>query len=288
MLFVCFDIGFDANLCMFPGTTASVYRGVFQEQNVAIKCFTPKELTRRVISKFEEEYQLLTGLQHPNIIHVHGLVAQPPYLCLVFELCEKGELTDHIKHLSRSPWPQKLALLRDMAAAVAHIHCQQPPVVHRDIKPANFLLRADWTPVMADFGSSKHVSSQDEHLSTFAGSPLYMAPEVLRKDLYDRSVDVYSLAIMFWQTLSGVLPFAQDLRDKSFNLDKLRDKIVGGGRPALDGKTFAGAPDGLANLLEVCWSTDPAQRPTAHQVFCELQRLCQLATAADSEIENLL
>jgi len=235
------------------------------------------------VEKFSQEYETLHRLSHPNIIKVHGMMVQPPLLCLVFDLCELGELTDHITRISVRSWPDKLSVMLSIARAVAHLHNQRPPVVHRDLKPANFLLKDGLTPVLADFGSSRLISSASDMLSTFAGSPLYMAPEILNQTEYDCKVDIYSLGMLYWQLLAGKLPFAEDLAKPSFNLSALTSKVNSNIRPSLTGPGFQSASEGLLELLSSCWQTEANARPSANRLVAELENLLH----NEMEIENL-
>ncbi len=125
------------------GSTCRVYSGVFHDAKVAIKCFTPKNLTTKFLSNFAREVGLLRALRHRNLCTFYGILINPPHLCLVFELCEWGPLTNHVAAVAAWDWATKLAFFMEVAGSVVHIHGLDPPVAHRDIKPDNFLVRND-------------------------------------------------------------------------------------------------------------------------------------------------
>jgi len=85
-------------------------------------------------------------------------------------------------------------------------HCHANGVVHRDIKPENIMIGADNEIKLIDFGLSKIDKSKNQHLTTIAGTPYYMAPEVLEGD-YNNKCDIWSLGVLMYVLLSGYLPF---------------------------------------------------------------------------------
>jgi serine/threonine protein kinase len=192
------------------GSTSKVYQGLFQNMDVAIKQLVPKEIDSFSIGECSREATLLASLKHRNIVKFYGLCIDPPHFCLIFELCQRGSLTAHLKAIGDWALGPKLDLIISICEIVEYLHTLNPPIVHRDIKPDNFLLRKDWTPCLSDFGVSKAVVGP---LQTVVGSPLWMAPELfdgkivllihfsgylcincnclLEGKVHDTSVDVY-------------------------------------------------------------------------------------------------
>jgi serine/threonine protein kinase len=108
----------------------------------------------------------------------------------------------------REPLPreQALSLLRQAAGALAQLHRQG--LVHRDVKPANFLLRADGSLVLADFGLVAEAGQQDVVPGTLVGTPRYVAPEQLQGAPAAPAADVYGLGVLLYEMLCGRPPFA--------------------------------------------------------------------------------
>jgi serine/threonine protein kinase len=107
---------------------------------------------------------------------------------------------------------QALAYLRQTAAALEAIHCIG--IVHRDLKPDNLMLRADGTLVLADFGIAKHISAvlTKTRRGDVFGTPQYISPEQALGKLVEARSDLYSLGVLFFQLLTGRLPYyAQDV-----------------------------------------------------------------------------
>jgi serine/threonine protein kinase len=89
--------------------------------------------------------------------------------------------------------------------ALGYLHANN--IIHRDLKLENILLEEDGYIVIADFGLSKILSHPDEQTGTFVGTPVYLAPEVLDKRPYDRTIDWWALGILVYELLHGYPPF---------------------------------------------------------------------------------
>ena len=135
-------------------------------------------------------------LRHPNILQLIGgsWTLEDVNVCMVLELCEKGTLGDLLGDRIRSAtlsWRKhKLPIATGIARGMAYLHKKQ--IVHRDLKPANVLLDDIYNPKVADFGTSRVVDL--ERTMETAGTPLFCAPEVLRKEPYTELADVWSFA----------------------------------------------------------------------------------------------
>jgi len=192
-------------------------------RRVALKIIKPGMDSRRVLARFDAERQALALLDHPNIAHVYdaGMTAVGrPYF--VMEYVKGLPITEYCDH-HRLSIEDRLALFVQVCQAVQHAH--QKGIIHRDIKPSNILVSAEndrATPKIIDFGVAKAIGrpltdrtlvTEDSHL---LGTPEYMSPEqadMASEDIDTRS-DVYSLGVLLYVLLTGVLPFdPQTLRD---------------------------------------------------------------------------
>ncbi|MBN1360116.1 MAG: serine/threonine protein kinase [Sedimentisphaerales bacterium] len=185
-------------------------------RRVALKVIKPGMDSKHVIARFEAERQTLALLDHPNIAHVHDAgttEAGRPYF--VMEYVEGLPITDHCdKHKLRIE--QRLRLFLQVCDAVQHAH--QKGIIHRDIKPSNILVAAEGDkaiPKIIDFGIAKAIAAPLTECtlatadSRLLGTPEYMSPEqadMAEKDIDTRS-DVYSLGMLLYELLTGVLPF---------------------------------------------------------------------------------
>ena len=192
-------------------------------RQVALKIIKLGMDTKNVIVRFEAERQALALLDHPNIAHIHDAGATEsgrPYF--VMEYVQGLPITEHCdshKHTIED----RLSLFLQVCQAVHHAH--QKGIIHRDIKPSNILVSIQddqALPKIIDFGVAKAIRQPltDRTLLTeqgqLFGTPEYMSPEqadMVSEDIDTRS-DIYSLGVLLYVLLTGVLPFdAKKLRE---------------------------------------------------------------------------
>jgi len=103
--------------------------------------------------------------------------------------------------------------MRKLFSALNHMHAQE--VVHRDIKPDNIMLTGDGELKLIDFGLSQRTEMDGSHAKNIAGTPYYMAPEVLEGH-YDSKCDIWSVGVILYVFMSGYLPFQGESRNEVF------------------------------------------------------------------------
>ncbi|MHC4540470.1 MAG: protein kinase domain-containing protein, partial [Planctomycetota bacterium] len=203
-------------------------------RQVALKVIKPGMDSKRVIARFEAEKQALALMQHPHIAGVYDAGLTPtgrPYF--VMEYVEGLPFTDYCDQ-HKLTIKERLNLFVQICQAVQHAH--QKGIIHRDIKPSNILVSVEndrAVPKIIDFGVAKATGkSLTEHtLATedtqLLGTPEYMSPEqadMANEDIDTRS-DVYSLGVLLYVLLAGVLPFdPQTLRDSG--IENIRKTIL--------------------------------------------------------------
>jgi eukaryotic-like serine/threonine-protein kinase len=185
-------------------------------RQVAIKVIKPGMDSARVIARFEAERQALALLDHPNIAHIYDAgttEAGQPYF--VMEQVKGLPITEHCDHYKLTI-EQRLRLFQQVCQAVHHAH--QKGIIHRDIKPSNILVSIyedQSVPNIIDFGVAKALTQAlTEHTlyteqGQLFGTPEYMSPEqadMAIQDIDTRS-DIYSLGVLLYELLTGVLPF---------------------------------------------------------------------------------
>jgi tetratricopeptide (TPR) repeat protein len=159
------------------------------------------------IPRFQLEARTLAALPHPGIVQIFdtGLHDGQPYAAL--EFCAGGTLTS--KSAGQPVEPRQAARwLVDIARAVQAAHAAN--IIHRDLKPQNILLTADGQLKVTDFGLAKRLQVDDHLTQTglIAGTPAYMAPEQALGETIGPLADVWALGIIFYELLTGRVPFA--------------------------------------------------------------------------------
>ena len=166
----------------------------------------------------KNEVELMTSLNHPNIVSLMNVHETSTHIYMVQELCTGGELFDAISMVGGKFNEHDAACIMKDALLAVH-HCHDRNICHRDLKPENFLLatpvnpkrRADErfpTVKIIDFGVSTFLS-QDSRASGLVGTIFYMAPEIFEKQ-YGIECDMWSLGVIMYVLLSGKLPFSGD------------------------------------------------------------------------------
>jgi len=202
-------------------------------RRVALKIIKPGMDTRQVIARFEAERQALALFNHPNIAHVYEAGATKtgrPYF--VMEHVKGMPITEHCDQ-EKSSIEERLKLFLNICDAIQYAH--QKGIIHRDIKPSNILVSIDSkgaVPKVIDFGVAKAISQPLTERTLYTeqgqliGTPEYMSPEqaeMTTQDIDTRS-DVYSLGVVLYELLTGVLPFdPETLREAG--IDRLRQII---------------------------------------------------------------
>ncbi|MCP4415227.1 MAG: protein kinase [Chloroflexi bacterium] len=202
------------------GGMAEVYKG-YQEnldRFVAIKMMHAFLISDQdFLNRFQREARAMASLNHPNIVSVYDFdVYGDNSYYLVMEYVRGGTLKEHLEALARSeermPLTNVVKMVAEIADALAYAHRRE--MVHRDIKPANIMLNEETErAVLTDFGIVKLLGNQAmAYTATGAliGTPAYMSPEQALGKSGDHRVDIYSLGVMLFQMVTGILPFDAD------------------------------------------------------------------------------
>ncbi|XP_068304051.1 probable serine/threonine-protein kinase SIS8 isoform X2 [Pyrus communis] len=240
------------------GFFGEVFRGVWNGTDVAIKVFLEQDLTAENMEDFCNEISILSRLRHPNVILFLGACTKPPRLSMVTEYMEMGSLY-YLIHLSgqkkKLSWRKRLRMLRDICRGLMCMHRMK--IVHRDLKSANCLVNKHWTVKLCDFGLSRIMSETNMKDSSSAGTPEWMAPELIRNEPFTEKCDIFSLGVLMWElcTLNrpweGVPP----------------ERVVYA--VANEGSRLE-IPDGpLGRLISDCW-TEPQDRPSCEDILSRL------------------
>ncbi|KAH9912111.1 Pkinase-domain-containing protein [Fomitopsis serialis] len=225
------------------GSFATVYRGYHEQthRQVAIKTVSRAGLSPKLFDNLQGEIEILKALSHRHITRLLDIVRAERNIYLIIEFCAGGDLSNYIKKRGRVegleyipspgaaptyyPHPRTGGLdeivvrsfLRQLARALKFL--RQRNLIHRDIKPQNLLLNPAspedharghplGVPILkvADFGFARSLP-QAMMAETLCGSPLYMAPEILRYEKYDAKADLWSVGAVLYEMAVGKPPF---------------------------------------------------------------------------------
>lgn len=232
-----------------------MYRGYWLGTPVAIKKWFDPDHTDEMMQEFREEVLTLQQLRHPNVLQFLGACMKPPNLLMI---------TEHLPHSLHAviynpsielDKKRVVSLSVDVCRAFYYLHTRKPAIIHRDIKPANFLVDRAWRVKVCDFGLAANTKAQAQ-----AGTPSYMAPELLQGKSYNEKVDVYAFGVMLNEMLARRIPY------DGLTVVDIREKVLSGGRPDVS----LSCPRPLADIIKACWDQDPKKRPSFQKLIDQL------------------
>ncbi|XP_028107185.1 serine/threonine-protein kinase EDR1-like isoform X1 [Camellia sinensis] len=240
------------------GFFGEVFRGIWNGTDVAIKVFLEQDLTVENIEDFCNEISILSRLRHPNVILFLGACTKPSRLSMVTEYMEMGSLY-HLIHVSglkkRLSWRRRVKIICDICRGLMCIHRMK--IAHRDLKSANCLVDKHWTVKICDFGLSRVLTTRPMRDASSAGTPEWMAPELIHNEPFTEKCDIFSLGVIIWELCTLNRPWE--------------------GIPSVQ-VVYAVANDGLrleipegplGKLIADCWS-EPDERPSCEDILSRL------------------
>ncbi|KNC55216.1 TKL/DRK protein kinase [Thecamonas trahens ATCC 50062] len=244
------------------GAFGQVMRGSYRGQDVAVKRMMGEEYDEDEFQSFLGEVALLAQLDHPSCVKFHAACVAFPNICIVTEFVAGGDL-EHKLHETFEPVDAVL-ILQDVANAMAYLHSKR--IIHRDLKPGNVLLTADGRAKVADFGLAK--VREATYVETKCGTPVYVAPEVVRGEPYSDKADVYSYGVLAWEVVARDEPFIE--QDYATLMDMIKDIVFNKARP---GPMPIRVSPVLQETMYACLDHDVALRPSFAQVCSWIQWL---------------
>jgi serine/threonine-protein kinase len=194
------------------GGMAEVYSATSpKRRSVAIKVLKAELASEEQFRKrFMREAEIVSGLEHPNIVQVLDFGNEENAYYIVMELLSGPDLSHLLKQEKQIPLSETISLLSGIANALDYAHAQG--LVHRDIKPSNVMLDSSSIPsrsVLTDFGIAKIADAHTKITNTgMLGTFDYIAPEQIQASAeVDGRADIYALGVMTYQMLTGNLPF---------------------------------------------------------------------------------
>ncbi|XP_059897758.1 serine/threonine-protein kinase D3-like [Gadus macrocephalus] len=231
------------------GQFGIVYGGKHRKtgRDVAIKIIDKMRFPTKQESQLRNEVAILQNLHHPGVVNLESMFETVERVFVVMEKLH-GDMLEMILSSERSRLPERLTkfLVTQILVALRHLHLKN--VVHCDLKPENVLLAsAEPFPQvkLCDFGFARIIGEKSFRRSV-VGTPAYLAPEVLRSKGYNRSLDMWSVGVIVYVSLSGTFPFneEEDINDQIHNAAFMY--------PPNPWKDISGdATDLITNLLQV-------------------------------------
>ena len=245
------ELGKGAMGVVYLGKDPKIGRVVAIKTMALSQEFAGEELTD-ARERFFREAETAGRLQHQNIVTIFDAGEEHDLAYIAMEFLKGRDLADFCKGDNLLPVNKVLSIVARVAEALAYAHRQN--VVHRDIKPANIMYEVDSDTVkVTDFGIARITDSSKTKTGLVLGTPSFMSPEQLAGKKVDGRSDLYSLGVMLFQMLAGVLPFRGDsmaeLMFKIANDEAADIRVI---RPELS--------EAIANVVALSLSKRPETR----------------------------
>jgi serine/threonine protein kinase len=204
------------------GSFGRVYlaRHKADQQIFAMKVLSKAHIKKRneVKHVMSERNVLILNMKHPFLVSLHYSFQTKDKLYFVLDYLNGGELFFHLQREKRFAEPRARFYTAEIASALGYLH--EKDIIYRDLKPENLLLDRYGHVVLTDFGLCKEGITATDTTGTFCGTPEYLAPEIVLKKPYDRTVDWWCLGSVLYEMLFGLPPFY------SKDHNEMYDKIV--------------------------------------------------------------
>ncbi|XP_067932204.1 tyrosine-protein kinase CSK-like isoform X2 [Watersipora subatra] len=240
------------------GEFGDVYKGVYRGTPVAIKSL--KEMTRAA-QTFLREAQLMTELQHPNLVLLMGVMNDADNILIITEYLSKGNLVDYLRTRGRSVITKvdQINFACDVCKGMAYL--EEKKLVHRDLAARNILIHENGMAKVSDFGLARHADMFQDG----GKFPIkWTAPEALRNNTFTSKSDVWSFGVLLWELYSfGRNPYP---------------RIPQGDVMALVEKGYRmespeSCPREIFTIMSDCWSLDAKARPDFRILLPKFEKL---------------
>ncbi|XP_022956842.1 LEAF RUST 10 DISEASE-RESISTANCE LOCUS RECEPTOR-LIKE PROTEIN KINASE-like 1.5 [Cucurbita moschata] len=259
---------------------------------------------------FCNEILILSSINHPNLVRLHGYCSDPRGLILVYDYVPNGTLADHLHGAKSSyrkgslTWQVRIDIALQIAMAMEYLHFSvAPPIVHRDITSSNIFVEIDMRIKVGDFGLSRLLVFSDTTSSSSSGyvctgpqgTPGYLDPDYHRSFRLTEKSDVYSFGVVLLELISGLKAVDQSRERREMaladlvvskiqmgQLHQVVDSVLG-----IDGEVIDGV-EAVAELAFRCVAADKDDRPDAKEIVEELRRIRNRTRGGDrSSISNV-
>ena len=240
------------------GTFSIVKLGIHRItlKKVAIKILDKNKIeSKDDLERIVREMQILTEMNHQNVIKVFKIYEEENNFSLIMEYCEEGELFNYIVKKQRLSEDETSYFFYQIINGIEYIHSKG--IAHRDLKPENLLIAKNKILKIIDFGLSNFYDGQ-KRLQTPCGSPCYASPEMVKGKKYDGfNIDIWAIGVILFAMLCGYLPFEDDENDN----DVLFNQII---KNKIDYPPFLSELS--LDILKKILVSDPLKRITIEEI----------------------
>ncbi|XP_010252242.1 PREDICTED: probable leucine-rich repeat receptor-like protein kinase At5g49770 isoform X2 [Nelumbo nucifera] len=267
------------------GGYGKVYKGTLPNgQLVAVKRAQQGSMQGGI--EFKTEIELLSRVHHKNLVSLVGFCFDQDEQMLVYEYVPNGTLKETLSGKSgiRLDWTRRLRVALCSARGLAYLHDHaDPPIIHRDIKSNNILLDERLNAKVADFGLSKSMGEEKDHLTTqVKGTMGYLDPEYYMSQQLTEKSDVYSFGVLLLELITAKKPIERGryiVREMRITIDKTKDlyglhELLD---PAIGLGTSLKGFEKYVDLAMWCVEESGTDRPTMSEVVKEIESIMQIA-----------
>ncbi|KAL9665758.1 hypothetical protein QQ045_000079 [Rhodiola kirilowii] len=278
------------------GGNSLVYIGRLPNENeLAVKVLKPG---KDAVKEFSSELEILTNLNHKNIMPLRGFCFENTALILVYDFLSKGSVEDRLHGDLNDTvsvmfgWSQRYNVALGVAEAINYLHSGgAEPVIHRDVKSSNILLADDFEPKLSDFGLAERVSTSSSYntCSDVAGTFGYLAPEYFMYGKVNNKIDVYAFGVVLLELLSGRKPISNEYPKGQGSLVLWATPILRDGKLSqlLDPKLSSDYDHHLIERMSLaatlCVRREPRARPHMNIILKVLQGDQDMKNWAEAE-----
>jgi serine/threonine protein kinase len=254
-----------------------VHYGLWDGAPVAVKQLKDQELDAQAKQAFEHEAAVMDSLRGGSdyIINLRGICTGP--YCMVMEYAAGGSLYSFLHNKANDiDWSKSLEMARDIGRGLKFLHSQTPQILHRDLKSENVLLTKHGDVKLTDFGLAKVKQSSSKMTAGMAGTPAWMAPEIIKRQPHSAASDVYSYAVVLSEIATRQEPFKGD------EMLPIMFAVANGERPDL--------PDNAGTLsyrktVINAWRQEPHERSTLGTIIDDLEAQLHESPPAQAHVK---
>jgi serine/threonine protein kinase len=237
------------------------------DRSVALKVIRPELANQpEAMQRFKQELLLASRISHKNILRIHDLVEVEGTRFISMAYVDGEDLYALLNREGRLPLERFMSIARQLCSALEAAHSEG--IIHRDLKPQNVMIDRAGDAFISDFGMAKSLeagAAKLTHTGELLGTPRYMSPEQVEGKQADRRSDLYALGLIFYEMVTGEVPFTSD---SVYQTLILRTKEAPKNPKLLN----PDLPDFLVRIILRCLESDPDRRyESARDILHDLE-----------------